>query len=147
MDNELFKQKLSEVAEWRIPKLSKSEIKAATKRRGRGRPTGEEQYQEEHEQAFIELFDGVNPTHHLEITEIKHQPRPCEDCGKMVEGRKKDIKIYRYGTVVGRKEHCLNCDLHKDPYTGEFKYASGTEASAAWTDYARYYTHRALKDK
>lgn len=148
MDNELFKQKLSEVSEWHIPKLSKSEINAVTKKRGRGRPTSEEQYQQEHEEAFIELFDGVNPTHHLEITRLKIKPETCEDCGRhCAEGRRKDIRIYRYGTIVGRKEHCLVCDLHKDPYTGEFKFQSGTEASAAWTDYARYYTHRAKKDK
>jgi hypothetical protein len=76
----------------------------------------------------------------IKIMEIKHVTKPCEDCGRMVEGRAKDMRIYKYANGRGCKEHCLTCGLHKDPYTGEFN-MTGTEASRAWTNYSRYPTH------
>jgi hypothetical protein len=66
MDKELFKQKLSEVADWHIPKLNETDIKESKRKgRGRGRPSVEDLYQQEHQEVFLDLFNGINPTHTL----------------------------------------------------------------------------------
>jgi hypothetical protein len=82
MDNKLFKQRLTEVAEWRIPKIKPT----ASERRARaGRPSKEEQYLELHEEAFIEMFAGENPTQALELVKVKRCAEDCEDCGRHCE--------------------------------------------------------------
>ncbi len=74
--------KLSEVAEFRMPKLTASDIKISKqKARGKGRPTKEWLYQEEHEEVFIDMFQGINPTHNPELVKVKIQAIDCEDCG------------------------------------------------------------------
>jgi len=58
MDDEVFKQKLSEVAEWRVPKLKEWEVEQAKqKARGKGRASLEDLYEEEHNKIFLEIFN------------------------------------------------------------------------------------------
>ena len=72
MDDKKFKELLSQVADWQIPKLSQTEIKEA-RQRNRGRRSNEELYQEEHEETFLELFEGHNPTMAPELLKVKNQ--------------------------------------------------------------------------
>jgi hypothetical protein len=124
MDDEVFKQKLSEVAEWSVPKLKEWQVEQAKqKARGKGRPTSEDQYQEEHNKIFLEIFNGVNPTYAPEITKIKIQAVTCGDCGQICEqGRRTEIKFCGPGRneMPYRKERCVECNLYRDPVTGEF---------------------------
>jgi hypothetical protein len=86
MTKDELKQKLSEVAEWRQPRISISDVKrGAQKARGKGRPSREEMYEEEHEQVFAELFKGINPTHAPELVRVHIQRVDCEDCGRLEE--------------------------------------------------------------
>lgn len=129
MDKELFKQRLSEVAEWQLPKLSPSDIKEAGQRaRGRGRPTNEERYQDLHEAEFLDLFEGHNPTMAAELVRMNIKPKDCEDCGQhLTVSREMQIKFYRNmpGHIPHRRERCLNCNKYRDPHTGEFTLAQG----------------------
>jgi len=121
--------KLSEVAEFRMPKLSPSEIKISKqKARGKGRPTKEYLYQEEHEQVFLDLFEGINPTHTPELVKVKIQAIDCEDCGAHCpNGRRTEIKFYKAvpNHVAHRRDRCLTCNKYKDPNTGEYTLSQG----------------------
>jgi hypothetical protein len=129
MTKDELKQKLSEVAEWRMPKISISDVKRGEqKARGRGRPSREEMYEEEHEQVFAELFKGINPTHAPELVKVNIKPVDCEDCGHHCEnGRQMEIKFYYQQArhVAHRRTRCLVCNKYKDPYTGEFTLPQG----------------------
>lgn len=123
MRDEEFKQRLTEVAEWHIPldidlqQGVANKLKKLAKLQAEGEPIG-------------------NPTYPPKLDRIKHPDMACEDCGKIVQGRKKEIQIYKNKTICGRKEKCVNCGLHKDPYTGQFC-LTGTEASIKWNSYAK----------
>jgi hypothetical protein len=129
MDKDLYKEKLSQVAEWQIPKLTDTDMKLAQKAlRGRGRPTKEEQYQDEHQEIFLDLFNGINPTMAPELTRVKIQNTTCEDCGKTCEkGCRKEIKFYKAtpGHVAHRRVHCKNCGFYQNPETGVFDIKQG----------------------
>ena len=129
MDKDLFEKKLSEVADWALPKLSVTDIKAAQRSRKRpGRPPAEEQYQEEHEQEFLALFNGVNPTMAPEIKKIKIQEQTCSDCGKFCEkGRKTEIKFHKAapGHIAHRRTRCVTCGYYQNPETGQFDIKQG----------------------
>ena len=134
MNNDELKQKLAEVAEWQMPKLKDHEIAVAKQRaRGRGRPSTEDLYQEEHEQVFLDIFQGVNPTHPLELVKVHVKPVDCEDCGRHCEtGRQMEIKFY-YATarhVAHRRTRCVTCNKYKDPNTGEFTLNQGPACQA-----------------
>ena len=129
MTQDELKQKLAEVAEWQMPKLKDHEIAVAKQRaRGRGRPSTEDLYQEEHEQVFLDIFEGVNPTHPLELVKVYIKPIDCEDCGRHCEnGRQMEIKFYyeQPRQVAHRRTRCLVCNRYKDPYTGKFTLPQG----------------------
>jgi hypothetical protein len=129
MDDEVFKQKLSEVAEWRVPKLKEWQVEQAKqKARGKGRPTSEDLYQEEHNKIFLEIFNGVNPTYAPEITKVKRQAVTCGDCGEICEqGRRTETKFCAGGRneMPYRKERCVECNLYRDPDTGKFTVNTG----------------------
>lgn len=120
MDAGKFKQQLSAVAEWSIPKLSPSDLKEANRKRGR--KSNEEIYQEEHEQEYIQLYDGCNPTHPIQLDRLKTICQTCEDCGKTCEkGREKELKFYKKNSKVYWRQKCLVCGLFKNPYTQRFE--------------------------
>lgn len=128
MDKELFKQKLSEVAEWSLPKLSPSDIKEAGQRsRGRGRPTKESLYQEAHEVEFLDLFEGVNPTMPPELVKVRDQPTDCGDCGKACsQPPRREIKFYSHPNHKPHwRERCLACRRYRHPDSGLFEIEPG----------------------
>jgi hypothetical protein len=137
MNDEEFKRRLSEVAEWEMPKLSDTDVREAKKRaRGRGRPTNEELFQQEHEEIFKEIFDGINPTIKPVLTKIIHQPHLCE-CGKICEdGCPKDIKLYHIKGQSHWRQKCLNCGMTQNPYTGKFN-LTAQKALGVWTSFLR----------
>ena len=138
MDDAEFKQKLSQVAEWRVPKLKEWQVEQAKqKARGKGRPSNGDLYQEEHNKIFLEIFNGVNPTYAPEITKLKIQAVTCGDCGEICEqGRRTETKFCAGGRneVAYRKERCVECNLYRDPATGKFTITAGrsTHIFAQW---------------
>jgi hypothetical protein len=136
MDNELFKQKLSEVSNWKLPEINVNDINKATK--GRGRKSKESEYQEEHEQVFLEMFEGVNPTFPPQLVDLKVQAVDCEDCGKHCpNGRQLESKFYTTNDKPHWRKKCLTCKHWENPLTGKFDIDNGTESSFAWTDFLR----------
>ena len=129
MDKELFKQRLSEVAEWQQPKLTASDIKqAGQKSRGRGRPSKESLYQQEHEEVFLDLFEGINPTQQPELVRVLVQAVDCPDCGQHCpNGRRKEIKLYKNlpRHIDHWRTRCVECKLYQHPDTKEFSIQPG----------------------
>lgn len=129
MDKKIFEQIISQVAVLEIPKLTPTDVREAKKSaRGRGRPTSEELYQNEHEQVFKEIFEGVNPTHTPELKQIKIKAVDCADCGKhCANGRREEIKYYYEtpGHIAHRRQRCLECNRYRDPDDGTYTLAQG----------------------
>jgi hypothetical protein len=135
MNNETFKQKLSQVADWQIPALPNSTVADINKQRGR--KTAEEKYQEEHEEVFLDIYQGINPTHPLELTQVKCQGCACEDCGNFcANGRHLEKKLYITSGHKTWREKCITCNKSKNPFTGVFD-LTPSEASNVWADYLR----------
>lgn len=132
MRDEEFLKKLTEVCEWEIP-LDPDHNQS-----------GQHNRKKKLEKLGVNCF---NQTYPPRIVKLKLVAKPCEDCGKIVEGRRKELRAYHYGLCHRFKENCVTCGLHKSPYTDQFTCDSGTEASRLWTDYARYHTHRKQSDK
>ena len=134
MKDEEFKEKLAQVAEWEIPDVNSGGNFKSLKKRGR--KTKEKQFQEEHEQQFLEMFGGKNPTVYPIVTKVKVVGCMCEDCGRFCEnGRKTEKKVYPTNRPHWR-ERCLTCDLNKNPYTGKFD-LSNKDASAYWSNWLK----------
>lgn len=128
-----WEAKLAQVAEWEMPKLNATEKKQIAK----GRKTKEEKYQYEHEQEFMDIFQGVNPTHTPVVTKIHCQPTTCDDCGKHCpNGRHKEKKIYEANGNKHWREKCITCGLSQNPFSKKFD-LTVAEASSRWANYWR----------
>jgi hypothetical protein len=135
MDNEEFKKKLSEVATWKIPETPRETSLNAKKKRGRR--SNEEIYQEEHENVFLAIYNGVNPTYPPLLTSIRSAAVDCEACGQhCANGRKTEKKIYEANKIRHWRERCVTCGLQENPYTGEFD-LDRQKASIVWNSYWR----------
>lgn len=129
MNNELFKLKLSQVADWHIPKVK---LDGVERRKLRGRPTKQDQEEELANPEFAE----VNPTAPPEILKVKSQPVDCQDCGQHCpNGRECESKFFFTHQPHWRKR-CITCGLNQNPYTGEFDLKS-KDASGVWNLYLR----------
>ena len=134
MNNDEFKKRLSEIAEWEIPKLTETDLKPIRKK---GRPSEEELYQNEHEQIFMEIYNGVNPTHTPKLGKVKIQPVTCDDCGEHCpNGRRKEKKVYEANGNKHWREKCITCGMSQNPFTKKFD-LTVAEASSRWANYWR----------
>ena len=144
MDNEEFKRKLTEVADWKIPDTPRETSLNAKKKRGR--KSNEDEYMELREEIFYEEFGGVNPTYPPMLLKLKVQACDCEDCGKTCEeGRKKEKKLYDSNRLHWR-EKCITCGMSKNPWTGAFDLDS-TRAALVWAEWLRKTNPRVKSDK
>lgn len=134
MDKTKYLELLSQVAEWRIPPLSDTDVKESQRRqRGRGRPSQEELDQILHEQQFLDLHNGCNPTMAEELVSVKIQSVNCEDCGELcAQGRRLDIRLFpaQRNAIAHRRSRCMECGLYQHPETGAYtmpqRLAAGT---------------------
>jgi hypothetical protein len=138
MKDEEYKEKLAQVAEWAVPAVAGN---GNTKRVKKSRKTLEAQFQEAHEQEFLELHGGKNPTVHPVLTNVKVQGCMCEDCGRFCEnGRKTEKKVYPTNRPHWR-ERCVTCDMNKNPYSGLYD-LTNKDASAYWSNWLRATSHK-----
>jgi hypothetical protein len=134
MKDEEFKQRLSQVAQWKIPETPRETSLNAKKKRGR--KSAEEVYQEEHENVFLEIYNGVNPTFPPLLTKVKIQGCMCEDCGRFCEnGRKTEVTKY-YSNRPHWRERCVTCGMNQNPNTGAWD-LNNKDASAHWANWLR----------
>lgn len=140
MDEELYRKKLSEVANWRIPKTLALSVEGIAKK-PKGKKTNEDRYQEQHEQVFNEMFDGVNPTFPIHLDEIKRKDSACSDCGiTCEEDRQQDYKWFQGKEKNSWRIRCNICKMYKNPYTGLYDLDS-TKAQGAINSYINGIEH------
>lgn len=117
MDQKLFEQLLTEVAEWH-------KITDCSGPGRRGRPRRRD-------------LAAVNPTLGLEITRLKIKNTACQDCGlDCPQGRTLDIRIYQNSNGTHYRQRCLACGMVLDPYTGEFN-LDVLKGSQKWQSWIR----------
>jgi hypothetical protein len=134
MKDKEFKQKLSEVAEWKLPDTPRETTLGAKKKRGR--KSAEEKYQDEHEEVFMELFEGTNPTYAPLLTRVKKAAVTCE-CGRVCSnGCEKEAKLCQTKDKTIWKWKCKTCGMTQDPYTGEYT-LNAQKASIVWNSFLR----------
>lgn len=135
MDDEEFRRRLSEVAEWKLPDTPRETSLNAKKKRGR--KSAEEKYQDEHEEVFMELFEGTNPTYPPLLTKVKRCGCNCEDCGEYCpNGRESEAKLQEKNGKKAWRRKCLTCNKYQNPFTGKFE-LTGQAASIKWNDFMR----------
>lgn len=136
MDQKLFKQKLSEVAEWQQPKITlDSNQKAKLKKRGR--PSAEDIQEEQEYQEFLALHNGINPTMAPELVKVKTQGCECTDCGRFCEnGRHVESRQYECNNKKHWRERCVTCGYWKNPYDGKFDLIN-SKVSVVWNTFMR----------
>lgn len=135
MDDEEFRRKLSEVAEWKIPDTPRETSLNAKKKRGR--KSNEEQYMELREEIFYEEFDGVNSTYAPMLTRVKRAACTCEDCGcHCPNGRETEAKLQEKNGKRAWRKKCITCGKYENPFTGEYE-LTGSAASIKWNDFMR----------
>jgi hypothetical protein len=132
MDEKEFLKRLSEVSEWHRPQTGPNGARSVNKR-AKNAPQhpgaltqseldemSDEEAQEYYEQLLAwreaQPNDSVSP----EITKVKVQAIDCPDCGQHCpNGRKTERKLHESGAKHWR-EHCKECQMFKDPLTGQF---------------------------
>jgi hypothetical protein len=135
MTNDEFKQKLSEVAEWKLPDTPRET--SLNQKKKRGRKSAEEKYQDEHQEVFLELFEGVNPTYAPMLTKVKRCAITCDDCGEHCpNGRNKEAKLQEKNGKAAWRQKCLTCNKYQNPFNGKFE-LTGQAASIKWNDFMR----------
>lgn len=132
MEQDEFKRRLSDVAEW------KQEVKGPNGyRKGQQNVKYVSDWDDDDEDDYDEYdevidVDALNIP--IEITKIKPIASVCDDCGLVVENRIKHFKKAqnRFGTQW--RESCYTCKKHKNPNTGKFD-MTGTEGIQIWKEY------------
>jgi len=135
MDDEEFKRRLSEVAEWKLPDTPRDTSLNAKKKRGR--KSNEDIYQELHEEIFLEEFDGTNPTYPPMLTRVKRCATTCDDCGDICpNGRETEAKLQEKNGKKAWRRKCLTCNKYQNPFNGKYE-LTGTAASIKFNDFMR----------
>jgi len=145
MKDEDFKKRLSEVADWIIPKTDRETTITAKKKRGR--KSNEQQYMELREEIFHQEFDGINPTYPPMLTRVKRCGKNCEDCGAYCpNGRETEAKLHKKGDKKAWRKKCLTCGLYQNPFNGKFE-LTGSAASIKFNDFMKELKHNAEQKK
>jgi hypothetical protein len=135
MKDEDFKKRLSEVADWIIPKTDRETTITAKKKRGR--KSNEQQYMELREEIFHQEFDGINPTYPPMLTRVKRCGKNCEDCGAYCpNGRETEAKLHKKGDKKAWRKKCLTCGMFENPFNGKFE-LTGSAASIKFNDFMK----------
>lgn len=61
----------------------------------------------------------LNETMPLDLLEVKHELKPCEDCNQVVIDRVLHIKRYQ-NPFTHWKQYCTSCTKYKHPVSGEY---------------------------
>ena len=115
MRDDIFKQKLNEVAECYIEKDYQMDYELRKKIKNLS-----------DESADLVQIDGAHRTYPLAVKRLKIQACQCEDCGQICEtGRKTEYKHYKTPASHWRKR-CVTCNRWRNPETGEYDLTAAT---------------------
>jgi hypothetical protein len=130
MNNDEFKQRLSQVAEWCLPVSPGDSVNITKKKRSRQQIDDEDQ---EDDTPIEVCEDRLQPM----VTKIHIQPVDCTDCGQLcANGRRTELQVYSSNNKRHWRERCVTCNKVKNPYTGEFD-LKPSEAAVCWNSFNR----------
>lgn len=143
MDDKEFKEKLSEVAEWKIPE-NMFELEKATPRSRRKAKVIEYDECESNDSEDTDTIEepseetSAAPSQlPIQLVGIKVRATVCEDCGRRCSsGRETQAKVFQSKTHKAWRIHCLTCGLYQNPYTGEIDLKKEDYVNV-WTDWGR----------
>lgn len=114
MDDQEFKQRLSQLCDWEYPDVGPID-----------KDLREDRTLEKDRREFLEQNGGVNPTLAPKIIKIHHEPKPCEDCGRIcAKPRRLDHKLI-HSVAPHWRTFCNICKCNRHPVTGEFTLGNG----------------------
>jgi hypothetical protein len=138
MDNKLFLEWLNALTYWEYPKTdskdvkphitnNKRAIKAKLDRlKAKEALLADVDLDEDEEVIEEKIFPtDINPTRSPLVLAIRHEDKPCEDCGIVGKDRRIECKIYSTGGDHWRKR-CTQCNNVYNPDTGKFDLDSRT---------------------
>jgi hypothetical protein len=108
MDPKEFKQRLDELAELEVVKVTGHQV----------RPPDEPIVIRRDNQDLV-IDDKNNPTLIKRVKKLKNELKKCSDCDNMVKNRIVSIKQYLFPIKHWRR-HCNICNGFEDPRTGKF---------------------------
>lgn len=128
MDNKKFLEWLTLLTHWQYPRTdekgfnpnggyNKAQLKKQIEKRLATAEEIEEDELEDEDMPFVR--NGYNLTRSPQVLAIKHEAKPCEDCGIIVQGRVIEQKIYTTGGAHWRRR-CSHCNKIQNPDTGKF---------------------------
>lgn len=133
MTDEEFKQKLSEVCEWKIPDTPRETSLNQKRKRRKSSDIDDVNEDDDNEEQEVEVN---NSSYAPMIIKLKCLPVDCEDCGKVCEnGRHIENKFHKTNRPHWRKR-CVTCDKVENPETGKIDVSTAKSASV-WADYLR----------
>ena len=125
MDDEEFKNKLSQVAVWRQPEIKLDAVQRKKLKTLERRAAYVQHFDQEDELENYRRFNGVQPTAAPELVKLKFEPKPCEDCSRTLH--KMRLLTIRIVNGPGHSPHirelCNTCVKYKNQATGEFNIA------------------------
>lgn len=143
MDDEEFRRKLSEVAEWQIPMVGTATSRLIIKYETDNNDDLDMDENEDDEEfassgdtnaGFIPARGNQNNSIPPVITKLKIAGTTCEDCGDYcANGRQKEKKLYQAEPKHWR-EKCLTCGHWRHPVTGKFT-LTGYDVAGTYTYY------------
>ena len=135
MDNEEFKRRLSEVAEWRVPKAEFDGVSRRRLKSSKVKVTAPDEIS--CEQEFVERFGDLNPTKPLEVLEIKIKEFDCPDCHRVcTQGRVVESRLHTSNKINHWRRRCTECGFFQNPNTGAYDVPSG-RSGIVWNEYMR----------
>jgi hypothetical protein len=136
MDENLFRAKLTQVADWDIPLVSSGGETKSPRDRRRGPKSYEEKEWELNEEEAIgePIKTGPNDTVPPRILKVKHQPIPCDGCDRIVEGRVVELRLIQNPAPHWR-EKCNYCKKMKNPNNDLFE-LDGYNSGNVFRNYA-----------
>jgi hypothetical protein len=143
MKDQEFKQRLSEVADWKIPDTPKDLGMLTRKRKGSKKHEPDEPDEPDELDEDLDSEDQdqplacVNQTHAPILLKVHVQAVDCNDCGQHCpNGRQTEAKLFKKNGQAAWKQHCITCGKFENPYTGEFN-LNGLTANMKFQDYMR----------
>lgn len=138
MDEKLFLQKLSELAEWHRPQTGPQgfpSVKRGSERKQieKPEPVTEAELDAMSDEAVEEYYERLvrwresqpNELVPPEIVKLKPPVNPCEDCGEQLSEHRR-IECRKYDSHGGHwRSRCVNCNRWQNPLTKEFDISQG----------------------
>ena len=117
MDRDEFLKRLSELTDWEYHRTGPN---GGTKQVRKPKPKLNEDSDEDEDDEDIPAKEIDNTkTLPIKILKIKFEEKPCDDCGRICQGRRVEIKLSQSGNPHWRR-YCSECKKYCDPRNGTY---------------------------